>query len=734
MRVCLVSAEVAPFVGGGLAVYVLELSRALRDAGHDVHVLTRPTPGLRAQTDSLYPGVTFHEAALDSGKAAIPGAYYCESSRVSMAFLEALRVMHVATPFDYIEFPEYMGHGYWPIRAKRTLGDFAGAVLGVRLHMPHYVCREYDRTAELPLEFAHVAHMEVWSAGEADLVIAASEAMLKRMRRDVQAASPRAEMPPMHLVRLPLRLDDMHREREPAADVPEVLCFGRLQGFKGTDVFVEAAVRLLDVGTKATFRLIGGDTQTGPFGRSMREHLEKRIPERWKGRVVIEGPRARAGVHEAVRRATVCVFPSRFETFCYAAVEAMSLGACVVVSDGGSLPEIVRDGVDGIVTRAGNAASLADGISRALADDGLRARLSAAAPARAREVSRPTEIVAEMERLIAGVKARAVPPLPPAVVPPAREITVIVPCFNVGRYLPETLDSLRRQTYTNFDVLIIDDGTTEVASLAVFDRLRTAGYTILRKPNGGLGSARNHGFKDAKTTWVIPIDGDDVAHPRFIERLYEAIRRDPTLDAASCMFESFRGEPGDVVSGYVPMAIDRDLLTFHNVAGPGAASILRRQAVLDAGGYDEYLTSFEDWDLWCTFAARGLRGVAIPEFLLHYRLRDESLIHAEATPRLHALKAYLLAKHAKMARDPSVPLRVQLAEAMGEKARADERAAEVERLRAELAGRRPDALRGEVRRTVQENLRYRVADRVSEVLAKVGLKRAAKALMMMWRG
>ncbi len=184
MRVCLVSAEVAPFVGGGLAVYVLELSRALREAGHEVHVLTVPTAGLRAQTESLYPGVTFHEATLNEGKAAIPGAYYCDSSRVSMAFLGALREMHAATPFDYIEFAEYLGHGYWPIRAKRTFGDFAGTVLGVRLHMPHYVCREFDRTAELPLEMAHVAHMEVWSAGEADLVIAASEAMLGRMRRD----------------------------------------------------------------------------------------------------------------------------------------------------------------------------------------------------------------------------------------------------------------------------------------------------------------------------------------------------------------------------------------------------------------------------------------------------------------------------------------------------------------------------------------------------------------------
>ncbi|CAG0969301.1 Alpha-D-kanosaminyltransferase [Phycisphaerales bacterium] len=735
MRVCLVSSEVAPFVGGGLATYILEMSRALVGGGHEVHVLTSPFEGLAEGGAAALPGVRFHAVDLQRGKAALPGAYYCHSSRYSMATLEALRPLHAATPFDYIEFPEYLGLGYWPIRAKRTLGDFEGAVLGVRLHTPHYVCREVDRTAILNTDLAHLEHMELWSAGEADVVIGASRAMLGRMERDLAAARVRPELPPMRLVRLPLAmseefLGEARRARGRAAEEPEVLYFGRLQVCKGTHVFVDAAVRLLERGTRARFRLIGGDTQTGPFGRSMREYLEGRVPEGLRGRVVFEPACERGRLAEAIGRAEACVLPSLWDSYSYACVEAMSAGACVVVSDGGSLPEIVEDGVSGVVTRAGDAESLADGIARVLADAGMRERLGAGARERARLLSEPRGVVSEWERVVIGTRgtvrrARGAEA-------EGNPITVIIPCYNVGQYLPETLDSLKGQTFKRFDLLIVDDGSTEPQTLALLERLKGEGYTVLHKRNGGLGSARNHGFRHAKTPWVVPIDGDDVAHPRYVERLYEAVTRDPSLACASCLFESFSTRPGEAVSGYVPMAMDGNLLAFHNAAGPGAASILSREIVLKVGGYDEWLTSFEDWDLWCTLVEHGYRGVAIPEFLLHYRLREGSLIRSEALHRWHALKAYLIAKHPTMMTRPDVALRMQLAETYEEKDRNAGLGRELEALRAGAAANgtatcvSEELVRVEVKRAIAENLRYRWADKVSRALAAVGLKKAAK--------
>jgi glycosyltransferase involved in cell wall biosynthesis len=741
MRVCLVSAEVAPFIGGGLATYIVEMGAALRDAGHEVHVLTGPVHDLKERSRKTCPNVEFHAIRPDEGKAALPGAYYCDSSRWSMAAFEALRRLEREVgAFDYIEFPEYQGHGYWPIRAKRTLGDFANTVLGVRLHMPLYVAREWDRCATLPMTVAHVAHMERVSACEADVIVGASEAVLSRVHADLQALRPKRDIPPMRLIRLPLSLpakpptggdESAGQGAEPdGTRTPEVLCFGRIQRFKGTDVVVEAAVALLERGLDARFRLVGSDTLTGPFARSMTEWLASRIPAHHRERIVFEPPRPRPEVRAMVRAATACVFASRWESFCYAAVEAMSEGACVVVSDGGSLAEIVRDDVDGIVTRAGDARSLADGMERALGDAMLRRRLGECARSRAIEISDPARIAGEVERMVAEVRSSS-RSVSVDVRPAARDITVVIPCYNVGRYLPETLESLHQQTCRGFQVIIVDDGSTDAETLSLLDTLRSEGYTVLRKPNGGLGSARNHGFRHAHTEWIIPLDGDDIAHPRFVERLYEAVRRDPGLVAASCMFESFSERPGVPVSGYVPLANDPDLLLFHNIAGPGAASILRRDVVLDVGGYDEYLTSFEDWDLWCTLAERGYRTTVIPEFLLFYRLRPGSLIRSEATPRLHELKAYLISRHPRLATDPSVPLRMYLAEAMHWYRRATELEQEIASLRTCDNGH---DVQVEVKRVISENLRYRIADGVRDAMVRLGVKEPAKKALLKARG
>ncbi len=102
-----------------------------------------------------------------------------------MAVYATLKGLHELHRFDYIEFPEYRGEGYFALRAKRTLGHFEGAVLGVRLHTPLYLCREQDLQDSLTLETEMLRHMELRSAAYADLLLSASRSMMERMLLDV---------------------------------------------------------------------------------------------------------------------------------------------------------------------------------------------------------------------------------------------------------------------------------------------------------------------------------------------------------------------------------------------------------------------------------------------------------------------------------------------------------------------------------------------------------------------
>lgn len=762
MRIGLVSNEVMPFVGGGIATYAVEMARALQSEGHEVHILTQGFEGLRERGREFLPGVEYHAYDPARGLASLPGAYYSVANRASMSVREALREQHERTPFDYIEFPEYRGEGYWSLRAKRTLGELRDVVLGVRLHTPHYLCMEVDRNFALSVENAHVEHMEKQSVRECDLLVGASQAVLDRVRHDVGPPLPGESRPPHRLIRLPLdlaRLAGVPGAGTPSTTGPKtILYFGRLQTCKGTHVLVKAALALLARGEDVNFRFIGGDTLTGPFGRSMREHLERLVKGPHRDRFRFEPAMDRGDLAREIRAAWACCFPSLWESYSYACVEALALGACVVASDGGALGEIVQHEQNGLVCAKDDASALEAQLLRVLRDGALRGRLAAAAPARAAALSDSRAIAREMVDAIQERRrelSHAATSIPAgtrntgnSTKPDAPNASVIIPFYNVGKYLPQTLRSLHEQSVRGFELLIIDDGSDEPESLDLLRTLRREGVRVISKPNGGLGSARNVGFHEARGEWILPVDADDVCRADYVETFLRVIGRDPSLAFAAAFFESFYETPGERVSGYIPLAPDPDLLGYHNIAGPGACAILHRETVLGVGGYDEWLTSYEDWDLWCTLTERGHRGTIIPETLLYYRLRQGSLIRSEALPRAQALRAYLLAKHPRLAARPDIAARLILSEAFEKQERVASLEQQVRELQERLiaaqghaeikgtAGEAPglgegvDAslVRSEAYRMIRSNIRYRLADRLNDALKAVGVHRTVKGM------
>ena len=120
-------------------------------------------------------------------------------------------------------------------------------------------------------------------------------------------------------------------------------------------------------------------------------------------------------------------------------------------------------------------------------------------------------------------------------------ITVIIPVYNVEPYIRECLDSVLSQTYSNLEVLAVNDGSTDqsmaVLEVTAFDERR---LTILDKPNGGLSDARNYGLAHAHGEYVCFIDGDDTIAPTFVKSLYTAIKNGG--DIAVCDMEYVYGD------------------------------------------------------------------------------------------------------------------------------------------------------------------------------------------------
>lgn len=207
------------------------------------------------------------------------------------------------------------------------------------------------------------------------------------------------------------------------------------------------------------------------------------------------------------------------------------------------------------------------------------------------------------------------------------QITVCIPVYNAMPYLPDTLESLMRQTVSDFNILIIDDGSKdhswEYLQSALRGVLKPAGdrVTVLHQENRGLTGTLNRMLEMLGTGWMVRQDQDDIALPTRIERLREAIRRFPEAGmiyshAAHWQHGATKGNllttPSDetglrsfLATGYLPA-----------ICHPSIA--LRVEAALEQGGY-RFNLSVEDYDLYWRM---GLHYDAymVPEPLLGYRM------------------------------------------------------------------------------------------------------------------
>jgi glycosyltransferase involved in cell wall biosynthesis len=221
-------------------------------------------------------------------------------------------------------------------------------------------------------------------------------------------------------------------------------------------------------------------------------------------------------------------------------------------------------------------------------------------------------------------------------------ITVIVPCYNLGRYVEEAIDSVLAQTRQDFEIIVVNDGSTDPYTNEVLCNLRRPKTTVVATANQGLPAARNHGLRQAEGEFVCFLDADDRLRPRFLERTVAPLEADPSITFASAWLQAFGAEAWTWRRddcGFPTLLAECVVLT---------AAPVRRDALEGVGGYDCSAEIFgnEDWDLWISLTERGHRGIVIPETLFDYRQRPGSMRHQAEEPsaRLRSWH-YLLAKH-----------------------------------------------------------------------------------------
>lgn len=194
-------------------------------------------------------------------------------------------------------------------------------------------------------------------------------------------------------------------------------------------------------------------------------------------------------------------------------------------------------------------------------------------------------------------------------------VTVVVPAYNAAAFISRAVDSVLAQTFADFELLVVDDGSTDDtrAVLASYGgRIR-----VLAKTNGGPAAARNHGLRQAQGRYIAFLDADDHWRPEKLERQVQLLHS--RLDVGFCSTATAVVDTAGAPAGDWPCynASDPlpDTLFMRGAAISGSTSgVLARRALLDAlGGFDETLRGFEDPDLWIRLSARaGYACIAEP--------------------------------------------------------------------------------------------------------------------------
>lgn len=203
-------------------------------------------------------------------------------------------------------------------------------------------------------------------------------------------------------------------------------------------------------------------------------------------------------------------------------------------------------------------------------------------------------------------------------------VSIGIAHYNLGAFLPLTLESLAAQTYANLEVIVIDDGSTDAASRAAFDALE-AKYPLwrfFRQANVGIGATRNRCLELATGEFFIPVDADNLARPEMVEVFVRALQRNPHLAALSCYFLAFETrEPTTFTYALRPTGGPHALAGIRNVYGD-ANAIFRTSALRAVGGYEpDRGTSCEDWEAFVKLVHAGFALGVVPEHLFYYRHR-----------------------------------------------------------------------------------------------------------------
>lgn len=630
-RYWILTTEFPPQFGGGIATYAWNTACMLQQKQHEVTVFICDNE-LSVEKIEFYQGIRIIRFSPNQTGASEFLGYNARVSYEYAAIVKKYLALEGAP--HILESQEYQAIAYY-IQQFKSLGyeGFRELTILITCHAPSFLCLEYNQVPIYEFPQYWTGEMEKSSIRQADILISPSRYFVAEARKRMNWD----DLTVNHLVN-PLHTEEISFDQVETDQ--SIVCFGKLSPLKGSFEMLTYFARLWEEGFAYPLHIIGSGQQIfHPEGRTMGELLEERYEKFIRqGLLVFEGDLAPEQAKERIQKARLVIVPSLFDNLPYTVLEAMSWGKVVLASRQGGQNEIIVDGVNGF-----------------LFDHQIWGDFETKLPA---ILNKPEDILNRIGRNAAKTiqtdfsyetvyrqKATIIrkyvdhPPNDQAFrfITPIQQtdnqaqdhasanrglLSVVIPFYNMGDFIQETVASVLNSEYQNIEVIIINDGSNDPSSIAVLTHLEeNFPVRVIHKKNEGLPLTRNFGAWQANGEYLAFLDADDTIEPSYYSKAIRVMEAKHNVYFVGC-WTRYTGLSKGVWPTFNP---EPPYLLVHNMVN-SSALVYKKDAFRKAGlNHRDMIYGMEDWESVIGLVEKNYRGVVLPETLFNYRVRKNSM-------------------------------------------------------------------------------------------------------------
>ncbi len=627
MKIAYVWRYFSPVGNNNISTYIYNTTYLMSLKGHDVYLITDSSDSLDFSKLSKMRYVKKILVKTKNDR----NYSLSEIEDYSYRVYQTLKELNQDVHLDIIEFAEEKAEGFITIRAKKLLNEFSDTKLLVRLHSSASYIFSNSEIVDRTFENSIQIYAEEYCIKNSDILTSASSKILNFFR---------AQFSHKYTCIIPYPLESKLEKKNiiiTKERIKKVIFVGAISPRKGIDVFIELAKIILLSDNNFVFEIYGKDTPSDPFGNSYKKYVKKRIPSEISHKIIFKGFIPHDEIQKIYAEACFCIIPSRWEDWPNVCLEAMSQGCVVIGSKHGGISEIIQHKVSGFLVDPHNPYEIALTILNNYKDISLLQSISNAAQVDSNRLGNFNIFSEKIDACNTGKNnirnwIYTVSEL---------KVSVIIPLFNQGKYVNESIESVLASSYKNIEIIVINDGSTEEYTNNIFEQLE--GVIKIQKTNGGLASARNAGIAISTGELIMPLDADDKIHHLYIEKAVESLLNNGDLSYVTCHAKNF----GEFENTYFPVGCITNLILLINTDGR-CTNLYRKTAIDSVGGYDEELPFYEDWDLFIRLNKKQFFGDVLPAEFFFYRRHRDSMVYTEVNERRTEMIHYLMEKHSDL--------------------------------------------------------------------------------------